>query len=277
MNLDKLKIREIVTRGYIHPSKLPGYDYVINPYVGCPHRCIYCYAEFMKRFSGHDDPWGTFTDVKIRSTAVKPVALQGTSVFLSSVTDCYNSLEEKYRLTRKLLEQLRYSGAKVTILTKSALVTRDIDILQQMPDVTVGLSMNTELDSFRQEIEPGAASVLERLDTLKTLHESGIKTWLHIAPVFPVLTDWKALLEVARPYVDSFSFENLKLRAAALPRVMLYITQRHPELKTLYHHIYNENDMSYWRTLRKEILAFCNQHKLSAAVYFKEKTDDEQN
>ena len=92
MNIPGLKIKEIVTRGYIHPSKLPGYDYVINPYVGCPHRCMYCYAEFMKRFSGHDDPWGTFTDVKIRSTSVKPIALQGASVFLSSVTDCYNNL-----------------------------------------------------------------------------------------------------------------------------------------------------------------------------------------
>ena len=275
MNLDQLKIREIVTRSYIHPSKLPGYDYVINPYVGCPHRCIYCYAEFMKRFSGHDDPWGTFTDVKIRSTAVRPIPLQGASIFLSSVTDCYNPLEEKYRLTRKLLEQLRYSGARLTILTKSALVTRDIDILKTIPDITVGLSMNTELDSFRREIEPEAASVLERLDTLKTLHKNGIKTWLHMAPIFPVLTDWKALLEAARPYVDSFSFENLKLRGAGLPRVMLYITQKHRELKPLYQQIYEEKDMTYWRNLRREILAFCNQYKLSAAVYFSDQTAEE--
>lgn len=273
MDIKSLKIKEVVVHSYINPSRLPGYDYVINPYVGCPHRCIYCYAEFMKHFSDHDEPWGTFTDVKIRSTSTRPVPLQGAHVFLSSVTDCYNPLEEKYRLTRKLLEQLRYSGAKVTILTKSALVMRDLDILKTMPELTVGLSMNTDNDVFRREIEPAAASVLERLHTLKTLHENGIKTWVHVSPVFPGLTDWKALLEMIMPYANSFSFENLKLRAAALWRVLLYITQKHPELKPLYRQIYQENDMTYWRTLRKEILAFCNAHKLSAAVYFKEKDE----
>ena len=273
MDIKSLKVKEVIARGYVNPSKLPGYDYVINPYVGCPHRCMYCYAEFMKHFSDHDEPWGTFTDVKIRSTCAKPVPLQGAHVFLSSVTDCYNPLEEKYRLTRKLLQQLSYSGARITILTKSALVTRDIDVLKTMPDVTVGFSMNTDRDDFRREIEPYASSVLERLHGLKMLKENGIRTWVHVAPIFPVLTDWKALVEMIMPYVDSLSFENLKLRAAALWRVMLYITQKHPELKPLYQQIYNENDMTYWRNLRKEILAFCNEHKLSAAVYFKEKEE----
>ena len=273
MDITSLKVKEIIARGYINPSKLPGYDYVINPYVGCPHRCMYCYAEFMKRFSNHEEPWGTFTDVKIRSHATRPVPLQGTSVFLSSVTDCYNPLEEKYCITRKLLEQLRYSGAKITVLTKSALVLRDIDILKTMPDITVGFSMNTDCDSFRREIEPEASSVLERLHALKTLKENGIKTWVHISPMFPVLTDWKGLIEMIMPYADSLSFENLKLRAANLPRVLLYITQRHPQLKPLYQQIYQQNDMTYWRTLRKEILAFCNEYNLNATVYFKEKEE----
>lgn len=265
-----LKIREIVARGYVNPSKLPGYDYVINPYVGCPHRCMYCYAEFMKRFSNHDEPWGTFTDVKIRSTSVKPVDLRGKNVFLSSVTDCYNPLEEKYRLTRRLLEQLRLCGAKITILTKSSLVLRDLDIFKTLPEVTVGVSANTADDSLRRETEPGACSALERLYVLKTLRENGIKNWMHVAPVFPHLSDWKALLEAAAEFTDSFSFENLKLRGAALPRVMLFITQKHPQLKPMYEQIYQQNDLSYWSSLRKEILAFCNQRKLAASVFFSE-------
>ena len=273
MDIKSLKIREIVTHGYIYPSHLHGYDYVINPYVGCPHRCVYCYAEFIKRFTNHTEPWGTFTDVKVRSTAVRPVDLQGTNVFLSSVTDCYNPLEEIYGITRKVLQQLRSSGAKITILTKSALVTRDIDIFKTLPDITVGFSMNTEQDDFRKEIEPFASSVLERLEALKTLHENGIKTWVHVAPLFPGITDWKALLETTMPYVNRFSFENLKLRADALSRVLWYLSQKYPELESLYQQIYQEHDMTYWRALRKEILSFCNRRKLSAAVYFKEKKE----
>lgn len=269
--MNNLKVKEVVARGYINPSKLPGSDYVINPYVGCPHRCIYCYAEFMKRFSNHDEPWGSFTDVKIRSTSTRPIDLQGKNVFLSSVTDCYNPLEEKYALTRKLLLQLRHSGAVVTILTKSALVLRDMDVLKQMPDVTVGFSLNTTDDGLRRDIEPCAGSVSERLHALKTLHENAIRTWVHVSPIFPYLSDWKALLQAAAPFADSFSFENLKLRAASLPRVLLYISRRHPQLRCAYEQIYRKNDMTYWRVLRKEILACCNENKISAAVHFSEK------
>lgn len=273
MNIHALKVKEIVTKGYINPSKLPGFDYVINPYVGCPHRCMYCYAEFMKRFSNHDEPWGTFTDVKIRSTSVRPVPLQGMHVFLSSVTDCYNPLEEKYRLTRRLLQRLSTSGAKVTLLTKSALVLRDMDILRTCPDVTVGFSLNTTQDALRRELEPGASSVSQRMQALRTLHQNGIRTWVHVSPMFPYLTDWQALLQQLQPYTDSFSFENLKLRAASLPRVLLYITHKHPQLRAAYEQIFRQNDTGYWRALRKEILTYCNEHHISAAVYFSEPGD----
>jgi DNA repair photolyase len=231
---------------------------------------MYCYAEFMKRFSNHDEPWGTFTDVKIRSTSAKLIDLHGKNVFLCSVTDGYNPLEEKYRLTRRLLEQLRFSRANISILTKSDLVLRDIDLFQQMPTITVGVSLNTTDDVFRQETEPCSSSVLSRLHALKTLHENGIKTWLHVAPIFPELSDWKAILEAAEGFTDRFSFENLKLRAAAMHRVLLYITQMHPDYKELYQQIYVEKELNYWQQIRKDILAFCNERNLSASVHFTE-------
>lgn len=273
--LAMLTVKEIVTKGYITPSKLPGFDYVINPYVGCPHRCIYCYAEYMKRLTSHEEAWGDFLDVKTRSISHKPLDLQGKTILLSSVTDCYNFLEEKYRLTRQLLEQLRHSGAQITILTKSPLVLRDIDILKQIPEVTVGISVSTHQDEIRQQIEPGAPAIQERLAALETLHRAGIRTWLNVAPVCPGLTDWKNLVQSSLGFVDRYAFENLKLRASALHRVLLYITQKQPHLKALYHQIYEENNGNYWHNLRKEILAFCNAHKLSAAVYFSEKTPTE--
>ena len=171
--------------------------------------------------------------------------------------------------------QLRHSGASVTILTKSALVLRDMDILKQMPDVSVGFSMNTTNEELRRDIEPCAAGVLDRLYALKTLHENGIRTWVHVSPIFPYLSDWKTLLEAAAGFTDSFSFENLKLRSSALPRVLLYITRRHPQLREIYEQIFRQNDMTYWRALRKEILAFCNERKIAAAVHFSEKTPHE--
>ena len=273
MNISSIKIKEIVTKAYITPSKMPGYEYVINPYVGCPHGCLYCYAEFMKRFSHQGEIWGTFTDVKIRSTATKAINLQNKNIFLSSITDCYNPLEEKYGLTRKLLEQLRHSGAHIGILTKSALILRDLDILKTLPDVSVGFSMNTTRDEIRQEIEPYASCVSQRLHALKTLHENGIYTYVHVSPIFPGLSDWKELLKLIMPHVEHISFENLKLRAAAYSRIMNYIARRHAPLLPLYQQIYQDKNMTYWRNLRQEIVAFCEVHKLRADVYFKEKEE----
>ena len=99
-------IKEIQIKEYLTKSNLPASDYVINPYVGCPHGCKYCYASFMKRFTGHTEDWGTFVDIKKSEKKITLNKISKKTVFLSSVTDCYNPLEEKYRLTRNILEQL---------------------------------------------------------------------------------------------------------------------------------------------------------------------------
>ena len=164
-----LQVKEIIVPRYITPCRIMGYDYTINPYIGCPHRCVYCYAEFMKR-ANPGAPWGSFLDVKVQSRPCRPVRLQGKKVFLSSVTDCYNAWEEKYALTRRLLQQLARAGAEVTVLTKSPLVTRDIDVFQTLPGVTVGLSIGSLNPQLIKATEPDAPPVSERLHALETLH-----------------------------------------------------------------------------------------------------------
>ena len=103
IRLDTTPVKTLLSK-----SKIAGFDYVINPYVGCPHKCIYCYAEYMRKFSGHSEEWGEFLDVKQCETPLKPAKLFRTNVMLSSVTDPYNAYEKEYGLTRKLLKQLVY-------------------------------------------------------------------------------------------------------------------------------------------------------------------------
>ena len=132
-----MNIKEIKVKDYLTKSNLPASDYVINPYVGCTHACKYCYASFMKRFTGHKEEWGTFIDIKRCDKEIDLKKLKGKTVFMSSVTDCYNQFEEKYQLTRKILEQLIKAKAKINISTKSKLVLRDIDLLKQIENITV--------------------------------------------------------------------------------------------------------------------------------------------
>jgi DNA repair photolyase len=181
-----MKIKEIHSKSILSPSKI--YDYVINPYVGCQHSCSYCYARFMKRFTGHIEPWGDFVDVKINAPDLLSKEINkkkiGT-VWVSGVCDPYQPLEVKYKLTRKCLEILAHNDWPVVIQTRSLLVLRDLDIFKQSKDIEVGLSITTANDEIRKIFEPHAPPVEERLRAIETLHQNGIITYVMIAPILP--------------------------------------------------------------------------------------------
>ena len=264
-----IKVNNIEAKSIITKSKLPDADYVINPYVGCPHKCIYCYAEFMKRFSSHIyEEWGDFLDVKICNESIKTSQFENSLILFGSVTDAYNPFEKKYCVTRKTLEAFTDSNTKIDILTKSDLVLRDIDLLKRIPNVRVGISLNTLDDTFRKEEEPFASSVEKRIEALKKLHDEKIYTYLFMSPIFPGITDFKGIIDKVAPYVDLLCFENLNLRAAYLPRVMSFIADYYPEHLPLFNKIYKDKDLSYWETLSQEISSYCDSLGLNYKLYF---------
>jgi len=265
-----VKIAEVPVRSIITPSRLPASDYVVNPYVGCSHSCMYCYARFMRRFTGHSEKWGSFVDVKINATDVLPANLEkyrNTSVFFSSVTDPYLPVESKYRLTRGLLERLLPAQPEIGIQTKSALVLKDIDILRRFERCSVGLTITTLDDAVRKQIEPFTSSVAKRIDALKTLHESGIRTYAFIGPVFLQLTDWKAIIAAVRPHVDEVMFENLNLHGTIKQEVFAYIQTHHPDLLDAYRGIYAKGSM-YWEDAEREIGDFCRREEVPHRIFF---------
>lgn len=204
---------EITVRDMVTKSNLPASDYVINPYVGCPHGCRYCYACFMKRFTKHSEDWGSFIDIKRCDKPINTKKLQGQSVFLSSVTDCYNPFEEKYGSTRKILEQLVSVDCELNISTKSHLILRDIDLLKQCKNLKVSVSVNTLDEQFKSDMDH-ADSIEKRNETMEILHENGIYTVLFMSPIFPNITDFKKIIDKTHEYVDEYWFENLNLRGA---------------------------------------------------------------
>ncbi|NPV04508.1 MAG: radical SAM protein [Syntrophaceae bacterium] len=179
-------VREITAKSVLSRSQV--YDYALNPYVGCSHGCRYCYAAFMKRFTGHREPWGAFVDVKINAPELlareirrKPVG----RVWVSGVCDPYQAVEKKYRLTGRCLEILRENRWPVTIQTKSALVLRDIEILARFEDIEAGFSIATADETVRKLFEPGASPIRDRVRALDVLHARGVRTYAMIAPILP--------------------------------------------------------------------------------------------
>lgn len=257
-----MEIKEIQTNDYLTKSNLPYTDYVINPYGGCTHACKYCYASFMKRFTGHEEAWGTFLDVKRCEKPISAKKLTGKTVFLSSVTDPYNAAEKKYEITRGILQQLIGIDCFVKISTKSRLILRDIDLLRQIKHLTVDMSLNTLDDGFRRDMDHGS-SVEARLSTLRELHKAGIHTVLFMSPIFPELTDFRAIIEASREFVDEYWFENLNLRGDYKQRILAYIHEKYPQLDSLYSTIYQKGNESYWYDMEKDFTDYCTENGVS--------------
>ena len=256
-------INKVTAKDFLSKSNLPASDYVINPYVGCPHACKYCYAAFMKRFTGHPEKWGSFIDIKECDKPVSIKKLEGKTVMLSSVTDCYNLFEEKYRVTRKILEQLVHADCHIIISTKSKLIVRDVELLKKLPNLKVAFSINTLNEKFRADMDNGS-TIAERMKAMKTLHEAGIYTVLFMSPIFPYITECAEIIDTTKDIACEYWFENLNLRGGYKKVILDYIDTHYPDLHEKYREIYIEKDDAYW----KELACFLEDHAIKAGVRF---------
>ena len=237
MEQPEIKVGFVQTKSIMTKSNGPLGGYSVNPYVGCPHACKYCYASFMKRFTGHTEDWGTFMDVKEWPAITNPQKYAGQKVIVGTVTDGYNPLEEKFGKTRLLLEQLKDSGADILICTKSDLVLRDMDLLTE-------INKRNRLDA--------AVSIERRLAAMKQVYDAGIRTVCFISPVFPGITDIEAIFERAKDQCDLVWLENLNLRGGFKKTIMDYIAAKYPHLMPLYEEIYGKRNRGYFEALEKK-------------------------
>jgi DNA repair photolyase len=200
-------VRQIYAKSILSKSRV--FDYTINPYVGCQHGCTYCYARFMKRTTGHTEPWGEFVDVKINAPELLRKEIDRKTpgrVWISGVCDPYQPIEARYELTKKCLEILVQHDWPITIQTKSALVLRDIELLRQTNNIEVGLTVTTGDESIRRLFEPNAPPIKERVKALNELHLAGIKTFAMIAPMLP---EAEQLISMLRGKVDSILIDRM--------------------------------------------------------------------
>jgi DNA repair photolyase len=205
-------VKEICAKTILSKSKV--LDYTINPYIGCEHGCTYCYARFMKRFTGHEERWGEFVDVKVNAPSLLQSEIKrkrAGRVWISGICDPYQPLEKKYELTRGCLEILSRHGWPVTIQTKSPLLLRDTELFEGFIDVEVTVTITTADENIRQIFEPKAPSIRERIEALEKLHSKGIKTSAMIAPMLPKA---EGLANELRGKIDSVLIDRMNYHYA---------------------------------------------------------------
>ena len=207
--VDYRSTREILTRA---TGFMDAYDYTLNPYTGCSFGCTYCYAAFFSRTPKRRETWGRWVSVKKNAVARlrrRQDRLDGKLIYMSSVTDPYQPIERKLKLTRQLLAVLAdRHRPKLVVQTRSPDVVRDIDMFARIVDgggqVQVNMTVTTDDEDVRKTFEPHCPANHVRLDAVRTLHAAGINTCITMTPLLLVLDAFRFAMALTETGIDRF-------------------------------------------------------------------------
>lgn len=218
----RIDVREIeVDRALVEEN---GNGYYLNPYVGCMLGCPFCYAihraDFSRSLSGLPEmPWGRWVDVKVNLPEILRAELArlrpGIVRISPIVTDPYQPLEKRYRITRGCLNVMRNTSFTPVILTRASLILEDVDILKDCRDAVVGMSVPTDEDPVRAAFEPNTESIETRIATLQKLRQVGFRTFAIVQPMLPMTP--ARLVELLAPHVETVRIGPLFEKARAEP------------------------------------------------------------
>ena len=192
-------------------SRIPGVSWSINQYVDCAFACEYCYAKFLTRWKDYGR-WGCWVEVKTNAPDLARKHVSGT-VVMSTVSDPYQPIETELKLTRRVLRYMDKRN-ELSVLTKSPLVTRDIDLFKEFRTIEVGLTINGFTGREKRLFEPLTPVHEARVNALKEIYEAGLRAYAFVSPIIPGITDVSAIVEDTRGFTDHYFFEMLNLRAA---------------------------------------------------------------
>ncbi len=188
---------------------MEDYDFTLNPYSGCSFGCTYCYAAFFSRDKDKMDNWGKWLSVKENALSLlmkfRKKPLIDKTIYLSSVTDPYQPIEKDLELTRNILKELiDFHKVRLVIQTRSALVTRDIDLFKKFENIQVNMTVTTDSEKVRKVFEPYCTGNKQRLKAIKEVYDAGIQSCITMTPLLPVDDAYEFAKTVLETGVDRF-------------------------------------------------------------------------
>ncbi|MCE8424558.1 MAG: radical SAM protein [Candidatus Methanoperedens sp.] len=259
--------KEILVKTALSPSRLHGLDYALNPYRGCEHACVYCYAPAVIHWN--KGKWGELVEAKINLPRILSKELNVKKkgvVGVGTVTDPYQPSEKKYEITRRCLELLKIHDFPVCIQTKSSLVLRDIDLFKEFSNIEVGVTITSLNDRIRERIEPGASSVKERFQALKELSDIGIDTWVFLGPLLPHITEVEPLIDAIADAGPKYVIvDRLRLRNGVWEHISEFIKSYDLQLLPEYEMIFLKSN-DYYREVFETIIRKCREKGLKCEI-----------
>lgn len=269
MTFYEIQARSIINR--VPDAAHVPFRWTINPYRGCSHACVYCYARnthtYLDLDAGEDFDSRVVVKVnapdRLRRELASP-AWRGDSIAMGTNVDCYQRAEGRYRLMRGVLAALRDFANPFSILTKGSLILRDLDLLRQAAEVT-RVSTNVSVGFLERDlwraVEPGTPAPRKRLDVCAELNDAGIECGVLMAPIIPYLTDSPAQLEIAVRAIAASGATHvtpvvLHLRPGAREWFLSWLAEHHPELTARYRELYGRSayaPKSYQRAIGEQV------------------------
>jgi DNA repair photolyase len=275
-----VEYREEPCRSALNPVKGMAFKWSLNPYMGCVHRCTFCYVRHFEHRSDRpaDDRYGTSIRVKVNVAEVLRRELGRASwapemIAIGAATDPYQPAEGRYRLTRACLEALRDAANPFSIITRGPMIVRDLDVLAEAAlraDVSVTFSIPTLDEDVWRRTEPSTAHPRQRLRALKALVEAGIKASVGMAPILPGISDrpeqLREVVRAARAAGATGVWANLLfLRPGTREHFLTHLAEDWPEQVPLYERLYA--DKAYLgaevaKPVRREVSRLAREHRI---------------
>ncbi len=274
----RVEYREEPCKSALNPVKGMGFKWSLNPYMGCVHRCTFCYVRHFEHRSDRpsDDRYGTSIRVKTNVAEVLRKELaraswQPEDVAIGAATDPYQPAEGRYKLTRACLEALRDASNPFSIITRGPMIVRDLDVLveaAQRASVAVTFSVPTVDEEVWRRTEPSTAHPRQRLKAIKTLVEAGVNARVGMAPILPGISDRpEQLREVVRAARDAGAtgiWANLLfLRPGTREHFLAHLAEDWPEQLPQYEELYAEKaylGADLMKPLRNEVAGLAREY-----------------
>ncbi|MFN8077327.1 MAG: Rv2578c family radical SAM protein [Kineosporiaceae bacterium] len=280
-----VRLHEVRARSVLNAvpaaSAMP-FRWTVNPYRGCVHACVYCFARGTHSYLDLDPGQGFDREIVVKVNAVDVLRREVSRaswgrehVAFGTNTDPYQRPEGRYRLMPGLLRTLAASGTPLSVLTKGPLLRRDLPLLAAVSrevQVGVGVSLAVWDDDLRERLEPGVASVEARLATVRAVREAGLACGVFLAPVLPWLTDGEEALDAALARLAAAGATGvvvipLHLRPGAREWFFAWLARERPELVPRYRSLYGNGSYvpSWWsRDLKAKVEPLLRRHGLTA-------------
>lgn len=272
-----MEIREVKASRIMNPTSIDLGEFVINPYKGCQFSCLYCYAQFNKSALKDKRSWGSFVDARLNAPLLlerELLAKKPKQVLLGSISECFQPVETKYRITSKILEILNKHGVYYSILTRSPLIKESIPLLKMGYCKAIYFTINNYDKKLKDKIEPKSPQFPDRLDAIEELRSNNIPVIPSFSPILPFVTDLDNIFAGLEKY-DTLNFEGLNFNLGNINKVIDSIGEIYPELKPKYLDMLNNNKAynDTWLSIRNTIEKYAKESKKVYNIYIHGRKD----